>query len=157
MTAPAEVATVVETWLYAGQRLDPKGKIFHAWHDGHDVVHFVKLPAHIPGHAYAVETIRDGDRLSVRGTPRYLAEQGDRQATGRQLDEWRAEHAAAKATVESKRLEKDAGDDELERALEVLRRHHERLRSYVKKGAFQSYVLGEMQRPPAKLKKDEDF
>lgn len=147
-----EIEPVNETWLYAGQRVDSKGKTFHAWHDGHELVTFTKVSGVQPGTAYAVEVIRTGERLSVRGTPRYLGSGADRQPTQVQADEWRAEHAAAKALVESKRQEKAAvAEDELDRALEVLRRHHERLRSYVKKGAFQSYVLGEMQRPPKEM------
>lgn len=145
-----DTPTTVETWLYAGQRLFNK-KVTNAWHDGQRLLYFGKLSGGVPGGAFAVEVVRDGDSVSVTGSPRYLAERADRKATQKQLDEWRAETAVAKQTIESAREEKSAAaDDELDRALNVLRRHHARLGSYARKAAFQTWVTGEVQRPPKK-------
>lgn len=158
MTTTADKTTTVETWLYAGERVSADGKKhFFAWCDpSGEILHYRKVRGSMPGHAYAVEVHRDDETIHVYGTPRYLGEQSDREATATQLDTWRAEHAAARARQDGDRLEKQAADDdELERALEVLHRHHGRLRSYVKRGAFQAYVLGEIQRP-AKQRDDDD-
>lgn len=147
MSAETE-PTTTETWLYAGQRLDGKDKPFEAWHDGHKIVHFTKLIGlAMAGSAYNVEVVRDGDSVRVRGVPRYAHE--ERTPTTKQLDEWRAEDKAARAILDGKRMEKQAvGDDELEQALEVLRRHYAAAKTIAKRGAFQSYVLGEMTRKP---------
>lgn len=145
----AEATT--ETWLYAGHRTNDGKTVSHVWVDpeGKELF-FKKLPGSMPGHAYQIELTRGEEgRVTVHGSPRYLGSSADRQATDVQLETWRGEHAAANGRIESNRAEKNAGaDDELQQALEVLRRHHNRLRGYVKKGAFQAYVLGEMQRPP---------
>lgn len=151
----AATTSATETWLYAGLRLGTKDKPYHVWVDeAGEELYYTKLVGNIPGQAYAVEVTR-GDRVSA-GRTRYLAEQGDRHATEAQLERWRAEHLAAKQILESKRLEKAAAaDTELEQALESLRRHRNRLHSYAKKGAFTTYVIGELERPPRK-ETDED-
>ena len=149
MTAPKIVA---EEWIYAGERLDSQDKLYTVWIDSAgEELHFRKLNAGIPGQVYKVEVDRSDGGVRVSGSPRYLAEQATRSATPAQIDAWRAETAAARQALDAKRTEKSAAeDDELQAALEVLRRHHAKLRSYAKKGAFQSYVLGEMQRAPKK-------
>src|SRR4051812_39220947 len=145
------MATATETWLYAGQRLGKDDKPRHAWHDGHDLLYYKKLSAFSVGGAYRVDVDRASDGLSVSGSPRYIDanQDGHREPTPTQLEPWRAEDAAAKAIVEGKRLEKAAaGDGDLEKALEVIRRHYDRLRTMQKRGAFISYITGEMTRPP---------
>lgn len=143
-----------EEWLYAGQRLDSKDKLFYLWVDpsGEELM-FRKLPGTLPGSAYLIDVDRTGDKVQVSGAPRYRAELAERYATERQLELWRAEDKAAKTLVEAKRVEKAAAaDDELERALEVLRKHYDRLRSMAKRGAFITYVTGELTRTPRQEK-----
>ena len=149
-------AKVAETWLYAGQRLGDNDKPYHVWVDETgEELYYTKLTGGMPGQAYAVDVDRTGDTIRA-GRPRYLAEQTERTATDAQLERWVAEHQAARQTLESKRLEKAAAaDTELEQALETLRRYRGRLKSYAKKGAFTTYIIGELERPPRK-ETDED-
>jgi hypothetical protein len=149
--------TTIEEWIYAGERLDAKDKPYTVWIDpAGEELRYRKLHGGIPGQTYAAEIQRAESGITVHGQPRYLAEQATRSATPAQTERWRAETAAAKQILEAKRAEKAAGEnDELQAALEVLRRHHSKLRSYAKKGAFASYVLGELQRPPAPTAEDD--
>lgn len=150
--------TTIETWLYAGLRLGTKDKPYHVWVDETgEELYYSKLIGYIPGQPYAVEVDRDADGKTRAGRPRYLAEQGDRHATDAQRERWAAEDKAAKQILESKRLEKAAAaDTEIEQALETLRRHRNKLHSYAKKGAFTTYVIGELERPPRKETDDGD-
>lgn len=154
----ADPKRTTEEWIYAGKRLDGKDKTYQVWIDPSGAeLHYRKLPGSMPGHVYAVDVSRDDGSICVFGNPRYLAEQATRAATPAQIETWRAETTAARQILEGKRAEKRAAeDDDLQAALEVLRRHHAKLRSYTKKGAFAGYVLGEIQRPPAKSKEEDD-
>jgi hypothetical protein len=156
MTATA--TKTEETWLYAGQRLDTKGKPFGVWVDeAGGEMHFRKLTSvGIPGGAYAVEVTRAETGTTVHGHPRYLAEQSEREPTEAQRERWLAEDRAARATLEAKRAEKAAAaSDELNDALEVLRRHRARIRSYAGRAGFDIYVAGEIARP-ARPDREED-
>lgn len=146
-----------EEWLYAGQRLNAKEQLYHVWVDpSGEQLGYRKLPAGMPGQAYHVDVDRTNGTITVKGAPRYRAELATRQATPAQIETWRAETAAARQILEAKRAEKNAaGDDELQQALEVIRRHRHRIKSYAKRGAFDSYVLGELGRPPAKQRDEE--
>lgn len=149
MAAATKPEPVREEWIYAGKRVDAKDKLYDAWWDGTRELHYAKLTGSMPGHVYAVDVTREDGHVLVSGSPRYLAEQATIEATPKQIDTWRAEDRAARSIADGKRVEKQAkDDDELERALEVLRRHYSRLTTQTRKGAFTSYVIGELSRKP---------
>lgn len=129
-----ETTPTTEEWIYAGERhARVKNTTLNVWIDpSGEELYFSKVSGGIPGQIYAVQVTRDSS-VHITGSPRYLAEQATREpATAAQIDAWRAETAAARQMIESDRAEKAArADDELQAALEVLRRHHSKLRSYV--------------------------
>lgn len=143
-------ATVEEEWIYAGVRLGKGNKKLHAWFMPDSTLgYFSKVAGSIVGHVYKVEVERDGDTVRVYGTGRYLAEQPTRSATDKQREEWRVEDIAAKQTLDGEQEEKRAlkAGDELQDALDVLRRHRSRVRALGKQQMFDHWVQGELKRP----------
>lgn len=145
-----------ETWVYAGRRDAGKGKIVHAWvtlHDeGREVLFEKKITGHTVGGLYDIAVTRDDGRVTVHGTPTFTLEPAEPAASDlATLDAmrgWAAEDRAAYQLVEARKAERAAAkNDELDAALEVLRRYHDRL-TYAKRAAFRQWVDGEVSRPP---------
>lgn len=144
------MARETERWVYAGRRLDGKGKTFHAWYDPKTerTLHFGKVPAHTIGEAYDVDVDRDGDSVVVYGDAKF-ANAGIILASAELVAGWRAEDADARHEIESKRAEKRAAaDSDVEEALDVLRNHFQSCKSYSAKWGFAQWVAAEVARPP---------
>jgi hypothetical protein len=141
-------AKTTETWLYAGQRLYKTSRIVHAWVDGEGVErYYTKLKALNVGGAYEIDVTRQEDgAVSVVPDVRFVDAQT---ATDEQLVKRRAEDAATRGVLDSKRAEKRATEDnEMDAALEVLRRHHAAIGPYGHRWAFAQWVASEVTRRP---------
>lgn len=135
-----------ERWVCAGRRIVKGGKLATAWWDGERELLFAKTPGTI-GATYDVEVTREGDRVSMRGKPTYVATveiPNDDQVSG-----WKVEDADAYHEIETKRAEKRAAeDDAVQDALDVLRRHFGACQTYSAKWGFAQWVAAEVARPP---------
>ena len=120
-----EPGWVIETWAYAGQRLNHQDKPVDAWFDGTEQRWFkVASPARfVIGRRYSLQVQR-GDEVSARlGSARITDE------TDGHRDEWRIVDQAAKATLEQHRAEQrarkeanDIGDLTLAEIKDTIRR-----------------------------------
>lgn len=136
-----------ERWFYAGRRVTTKGKQYDAWYDGEQIKLYPKTPGVI-GAGYDVEVSRDGDGTTMHGKPKYVASAAA-DTTGDLVRGWKVEDADARHEIETKREEKRAAeDDEVQDALDVLRRHFHSSRSYSAKWGFAQWVAAEVARPP---------
>lgn len=95
---------VTEQWLYAGVRLDSKGKPLHQWHVvGSDEPMWFSHGATVIGGTYAIEVHR-GENTSA--SARFASLQFDRDAGfDEKAPQWTVEHRAAQAELEATRAE----------------------------------------------------
>lgn len=139
-----------ETWYYAGRRIAAGGKAFvYAWVDAEgEERYYGKLKTAFGqiGAAYTVAVTRDDDR--VRVDPESLRFIDDK-ASHVAIEAWRVEDTAAYHQLESRKAEKRAAEnDELQDALDVLRRHFTACKTYSSKWSFAQWVAAEVARPP---------
>ena len=144
-----DAATTTQTWAYAGRRLAKGGKSYiHAWVDHAGKERYFKgLRGSVIGGVYTIEAeLRDGDTVARQGT---LAYTGETHPGADDVSAWRTADAAASYELEQAKAERRAAaaGDELERALDVLRRHYQAGRSYHARWAFQQWVAAEVSRP----------
>lgn len=146
MTEAADRQTAI--WTYAGRRIS-RGKIFHVWvgHDGVERSYTKPLAKHAsPGQQFEVSFAVEDENTIVYGTPVYHgpADQDDPRLTG-----WRSLDIAAGVMVEGERRQKkDAEDDRLQDALDVLREHYLAARTWGRRAALIAYVTDQMTLPP---------
>lgn len=136
-----------ERWIYAGRRLSGKGKLYGAWYEptSERTMWFPKTNGVI-GSAYDAEIERDGEKTTLYGSPVFATSDADVDAD--LVRGWKAEDADAYHEIETKRAEKRAAaDDEVERALDVLRSHFDSCKTYSAKWGFAQWVAAEVARP----------
>lgn len=138
MTAP-----VIETWWYAGRRLDTKGKLVYQWRDASGEDHlYAKLRASSPGRAYTLEATRDGDSLLV--APSSLTYQHDVDPHP-DAAAWQAADRVTVVQQDRDRLERAEKGAELDEALVPLLAVAKKLRPGPQRLAFASVVLERLQ------------
>jgi hypothetical protein len=143
------MAQANETWFYAGRRTARGGKsMVYAWVDADGEERYYKaLAAGSTGASYTIDVTREGDRVTV--APRSLRFVESEAAPVDDVRGWRVEDAAAYHDIEAKKAERRAADsDEVQDALDVLRRQFKASKTYSAKWAFAQWVASEVARPP---------
>lgn len=133
-----------EIWTYGGDILTTGNKLGKLWIDptGKRLIYPKKVNAHRAGDLYEARVIREGDNVSVIGTPKWLGKRNPDSDLRAQLV---AASTMATQQYERKRMEKNRGD-ELEAALEPLRKYFSSLRTSTERRAFVSYVIDQLYR-----------
>lgn len=92
----------VERWVYIGRRVLAKGGLGHYFLEPTGQARgFKKVSAHAVGATYEVHAIREGDSVSIAGSPRFVeaAQEGSEAAV------WEAEDRAAYTADELRKAE----------------------------------------------------
>ncbi|MFE0025515.1 hypothetical protein [Amycolatopsis sp. NPDC059021] len=132
-----------ERWVFGGSRVD-QGKRAHAWvaPDGAHRVYKTR-GSYTVGAIYAAAVARDGDRVTLYGTPTYL---GDFCEDAALVDQLAARHRAAEAALSLAASERAAKqNDPLERVIDRLTELAAHVAPSQRTG-FAAYVLTRLMR-----------
>ncbi|MFE0023609.1 hypothetical protein [Amycolatopsis sp. NPDC059021] len=132
-----------ERWVFGGSHVD-QGKPAHAWLDPNGAHRVYKTRgSYTVGAIYAAAVTRDGDRVTLYGTPKYLGDFCDDTAL---VDQLAARHRAAEAAPSLAAHERAAKQkDPLERAIDRLTELAAHIAPAQRTG-FAAYVLTRLMR-----------
>lgn len=137
--------TEIQEWVYAGRRLNSKGKPVDAWvteAGKGKQVHFgagTKLSTHIIGALYRAKVEVEGDTMTLYGVPTFVEGMHAPEADRR---EWTALDSVTNTKLAAERRERNAAKVEaLDEALKPLVEIAKTLRSRADQDAFLATVI----------------
>jgi hypothetical protein len=104
-----------EVWTYAGLRFASNGTLAQCWGDnsGQELL-FKSKSRHTIGGLYICLIVREGERVSMKGAPRYhsgvIPQGNSHEYSESQIKEWIADDAEARIRLSAKQAEKRAED-----------------------------------------------
>lgn len=153
---PADEDYADETWAYAGIRYSDR-KRWTAWADeqGHErQYHLTKTAQFAVGYLYTVKVARIGDRVWMRGAPKFTGRKHDNDQV--RVDWGAAERIAltAEAEVRRERRAKSASNP-MDEAIKPLLRAVAKYRNRADQDAIAAWIIGECHRAWATGVRDE--
>lgn len=137
-----------EEWTYIGKRLVPGAKPYTVasfLNAAGKELHFRKLKAGHIGGRYSVEVTRDGDAVTVHGSPTYLGASAALDGELPEVVRWSAASRAADVQASAAAVERRASErDGLSNALDTLALAYASLRNRADRAAFLAYVEVEL-------------
>lgn len=138
-------ARTVEVWVYGGVRVLRDGKRAHAWIDpAGELLLYSRIGAKAAvGYKYEVTVEREGEQVSLVGSPRFTPDQADMETRRRLAVE---DSVANTRLATLARERKAANQDALDEALEPLVRLAKGMRTGAERDALIATVLRRLAR-----------